>query len=272
MLTKPRHILKVFSFALALSALTACGEHQKTASENKINIGTISGPETELMEVAKTVAADKGLALNIITFTDYAMPNEALSDGSIDANMFQHDPYLQQSIKANGYKIVAIGKTFVYPMGVYSQKIKKLDELKDGSIIAIPKDPSNQGRALLLLQELKLITLKKDAGTDATVLDITENPKKFVFKELDAAQLPKALPDVDLAAINTNYAMLADLLPSRDALAIEHADSPYANLVVVKIKEKDDPKFQKLLDALHSEAVTKKAEELFSGQAVPAWK
>lgn len=268
-----KHTLKVFSFALALSALTACGEHQKTTSENQINVGTISGPETQLMEVAKTVAADKdGLQINIITFTDYAMPNEALSDGSIDANMFQHDPYLKQSIETNKYEITAIGKTFVYPMGVYSQKIKKLDELKDGSIIAIPKDPSNQGRALLLLQELKLISLKKGSGTDATVLNITENPKKFVFKELDAAQLPRALPDVDLAAINTNYAILAGLLPSRDALEIEHADSPYANLVVVRTKEKDDPRFKQLLDALHSEAVLKKAEELFSGQAVPAWK
>ncbi|MDF3055407.1 MAG: metQ [Gammaproteobacteria bacterium] len=268
-----KRTLSLLFFAVTLSAVTACNQHKSSASsENQINVGTISGPETVLMEEAKTVAAENGLQVNIVTFTDYAMPNEALSDGSIDANMFQHEPYLEQSIATNGYDIVAIGKTFVYPMGVYSSKIKQLSELKAGSIFAIPRDPSNQGRALLLLQRAGLVTLKQGSGTDATVLDIIDNPKKLVFKELDAAQLPKVLPDVDAAAINTNYAMLANLTPSRDAILVEHSDSPYANLVVVRKKDKDDPKFQKLLDALHSDAVMKKATALFNGQAVPAWK
>jgi D-methionine transport system substrate-binding protein len=265
-----KNIFKALLLTLTLTALTACGE--KASSENEIKIGTISGPETQLMEVAKEVAADNGLKLDIVTFTDYAMPNEALADGSIDANMFQHQPYLDQAVEARGYDLVVIGKTFVYPMGIYSKKINSLNELKDGSSVAIPKDPSNQGRALLLLQELDLITLESDAGTHATVLNITANPKNLQFTELDAGQLPRTLPDVDIAAINTNYAMLAGLLPSRDALAIESSKSPYANLVVVREGDEDDPKYQKLMDALHSDKVLEEADVLFKGQAIPAWK
>ncbi len=185
------------------------------------------------MEAAKKVAAQKyHLTVEIVPFTDYNMPNEALSDGSIDANMFQHQPYLDAAIKAKGYKIVAVAKTFVYPMGVYSKKITKLAALKPGAVVAIPNDPSNGARALLILQKAGLITLKPSAGATATIADISRNPKKLRFKEIDAAQLPRTLPDVDLAAINTNYAMIAGLIPSRDALFMK-AQSPYANLIVV---------------------------------------
>lgn len=265
-------ILKTIMLIFAFGALSACSQPQAPLT-NHIKVGTISGPETELMEVAQKVAASKhDLKIEIIAFSDYAMPNEALSDGSIDANAFQHAPYLDAAIKSKGYKIVAIAKTFVYPMGVYSKKVKKIGDLKEGATVAIPNDPSNEGRALLLLEKAGLIKLKANVGTNGTIIDIISNPKKLVFKEVEAAQLTRALSDVDLATINTNYAMLAGLLPSRDALLMESPDSPYANLIVVRESQKDDPNLKKLVESFQSEEVIKKAETLFKGQAIPAWK
>jgi D-methionine transport system substrate-binding protein len=261
---------KFLSIAVIFTTLSAC--QQKTSGEGTIKVGTIAGPETQLMEVAKQVAAKNGLDIIIVPFTDYNMPNEALADGSIDANMFQHKPYLEAAIKAKGYKIVAVGKTFIYPMGIYSKKIHDISALPDEAIVAIPNDPSNEARALLILQKAGLITLKPEAGINATVADIATNPKKLKFKEIDAAQLPRVLPDVDLAAINTNYAMVAGLLPSRDALILETPDSPYANLIVVREGSENDPRVIALVNALHSDEVLEKAKELFKDQAIPAWK
>ncbi len=245
----------------------------KQRSENEIYIGTIAGPETELMEVAKEVAADQyHLSVIIVQFNDYALPNQALADGSIDANMFQHEPYLAASINAKNYPISAIGKMFIYPMGIYSNKTHNLAQLNNKAIVAIPNDPTNETRALLLLQQAGLIQLKPDSSDMATIQDIAKNPKELQFKELDAAQLPRILPDVDIAVINTNYALQGGLNPSKDALLKESISSPYANIVVVRTAEKDAAKFKQLLQVLHSEAVVKKAEELFKNQAIPAWK
>lgn len=263
--------ISIFIAILSVILLTNCSKSHQP-NNNLIRIGTIAGPETELMEVAKNVAQQKyNLDIEIVQFTDYILPNQALADGSIDANMFQHLPYLETAMKAKGYNLTPIGKTFIYPMGIYSKKIKDLKDLKDHATVAIPNDPSNEARALLLLEKTGLIKLKPET-TLATPNDITSNPKQLVFKELEAAQLPRILTDVDLAAINTNYAMVAGLLPSRDALALESADSPYANIVVVRTEDKDNPKFQKLMDALHSQEVEAKAKQLFQGQAIPAWK
>lgn len=262
--------LKIICLIAALTLITSC---QKGGDSKTLKVGTIAGPETQLMVVAEQVAAKQyHLDIDIIPFTDYTMPNEALSDGSIDANMFQHQPYLDEAISKRGYHIVAIGKTFVYPMGVYSKKIKNFNELANGASVAIPNDPSNEARALLLLQKAGLITLKPGSTINATVNDIATNPKRLKFKEIDAAQLPRTLPDVDIAAINTNYAIVADLLPSRDALVIETSDSPYANLVVVRKGTESDPRFQQLMNALHSDEVLQEAKKLFHDQAIPAWK
>jgi D-methionine transport system substrate-binding protein len=268
---KLRSLIKILVVCAALFSLAAC---QKQANEgHSIKVGTISGPETELMEEAKKIAQEKyHLNIIIVPFSDYTMPNEALADKSIGANMFQTQSYLDEATKAHGYHFVVAGKTFVYPMGLYSKKIKNLSQLKEGAVVAIANDPSNHARGLLLLEKAGLITLKAGAGTNATVADITSNPKKLKFKELDAAQIPRVLPDVDLAAINTNYAMVANIIPSRDALFRENADSPYANLVVVVQGKENDPRVQELMKALNSEEVEKKAQELFKGQAVPAWK
>lgn len=264
-------VMTLLLLTLVSLTFTGCKQQQETA--NQVRVGVIAGPGTQLMEAAKQVALKKyGLQMTIIPFGDYSMPNQALSDGSIDANMFQDIPFLKMQIKQHHYKIIAIGKTFIYPMAIYSKKIKKLSELKDGAVVAIPNDPSNEARALLLLQQAGLIQLKKGAGVNAMLVDITSNPKKLKIKTLGAAQLPRVLPDVTLAIINTNYAIPAGLLPSRDGLFVEDAThSKYANIVVIRKDEKGQKKFKELVEALHSKAVLQAAKKLFKGQAIPAW-
>lgn len=266
-----KKIVEILLLVFVLLAITACGQ-QKQTQTNSIKVGTISGPETTLMEVAKKVAQQQyGLDIEIISFSDYTLPNAALTDGSIDANMFQHLPFLNEQIKARHYDLAVVGKAFIYPMGAYSHKIKQLNELANGATVAIPNDASNESRALLLLQKAQLISLPPGAMTNATSRDILNNPKQLKFVELDAAQLPRSLQDVDLAVINTNYAIPAGLSPQHDALLLEDKDSPYVNLVVVRSKDKHDPRFQQLVNALHSPEVIAKAKELFGEGAIIGW-
>jgi D-methionine transport system substrate-binding protein len=201
------------------------------------------------------------------------MPNTALSEGSIDANLFQHTLFLEKTIASAGlrYKITAIGKGFIYPMGLYSKKWQSLREIPYKAQVAIPVDPSNSGRALHLLAKAGLITLKSTGNNAPALEDITNNPKKLRIEMLDAAAMPRLLNDVDFAAINTNYALPAGLSPSEHALLVEDKDSPYANVLVVRTQEQLLPKYQQLLSALHSPEVLAKARELFSDQAIPAW-
>jgi D-methionine transport system substrate-binding protein len=264
-----RHLRLLCALMTTLLLITACSKHR---AENEIYVGTIAGPETELMEVAKKVAAKQyKLKIIIVEFNDYSLPNQALADGSIDANMFQHQPYLDATVKAKNYPIMTIGKMFIYPMAVYSSKWKDLNQLSDKAIVALPNDPSNETRALLLLQQGGLIKLKPHTAEILSLQDVAKNPKHLQFKELDAAQLPRILPDVDIAVINTNFALLAGLNPKDNGLLKEAASSPYANIIAVRSSEKNAAKFQHLLDALHSPAVLEKAEQLFKGQAIPAW-
>ncbi len=260
--------LKKIFIATSIFFLVACHASDK----NSLKVGTIAGPETELLDVAKQVAKNKyDLQIDIVEFTDYVQPNSALNDGSIHANMFQHQPYLDQQIKDRHYNLVTIGKTFVYPMGIYSQKIKNAADLPQNGTIAIPNDPSNEGRALLLLQKMGVIQLNKNAGLFATPNDIESNPKKIHFKELDAAQLARSLPDVDAAAINTNYAIPAGLSPTKDAVFHEGADSPYANIIVIRRDELNDPRMKQLVSAIQSQEVIDAAKKIFNDQAIPAW-
>lgn len=262
------HLIKKCLLGMGVLLLSACLSHDK----NTLKVGTISGPESELMQTAKDVAKKQfGLSIDVIEFSEYTQPNAALNDGSIDANMFQHQPFLDQEIKNKHYELITIGRTFIYPMGLYSQKIKKLSELPKGALVAIPNDATNEGRALLLLQKAKLIQLKPRAGIYATPADISSNPKHLVFKELDAAQTARSLPDVSLAAINTNYAIPAGLSPTKDALFHEDKNSPYANIIVIRQDSKDDPRMKQLIAALQSDAVMKAAQKIFKGQAMKAW-
>ncbi|AWQ07447.1 MetQ/NlpA family ABC transporter substrate-binding protein [Bordetella bronchiseptica] len=254
--------------ALLASAFLLAGG---TAQAEKLVVGATQVPHAEILEVVKPALAKEGVELDIKVFTDYVQPNLQLADKQLDANFFQHQPYLDTFNKDRKTNLVSVGLVHVEPFGGYSKKIKSLAELKDGATIAIPNDPSNSGRALLLLQKQGLLKLKDPSNIVATPIDIAENPKKLKFRELEAAMLPRSLDDLDLALINTNYALEAGLVPTRDALFIEGADSPYANLVAARPDNKDAPAVKKLVNALHSEAVRKFIIEKYKGAVVPAF-
>ncbi|MWL73652.1 MetQ/NlpA family lipoprotein, partial [Escherichia coli] len=225
-------------------------------------------------ETAVKVAKEKyGLDVELVTFNDYVLPNEALSKGDIDANAFQHKPYLDQQIKDRGYKLVPAGNTFVYPIAGYSKKIKSLDELQDGSQVAVPNDPTNLGRSLLLLQKQGLIKLKDGVGLLPTVLDVTENPKNLKIVELEAPQLPRSLDDaqIALAVINTTYASQIGLTPAKDGIFVEDKDSPYVNLIVTREDNKDAENVKKFVQAYQSDEVYEEANKVFNGGAVKGW-
>lgn len=259
--------MRILCYLVLIIGLVACGNQQ---SPNVLVIGTIAGPETDLIETAKKVAEeDYGLTIKIVEFNDYNLPNEALEDGSLDANVYQHLPYLKASMLSHGYNLQAIGRTFVYPMGIYSKKYKTLSDLPEGGTIAVPNDPSNEVRAFILLEKAHLITLKNT--TNSGIQDIDSNPKNLKFKEMDAAQLPRILPDVAAAVINTTFALPAGLSPSHDALFTEGKDSPYANIIVIRKDTTKRPQLELFVKALNSDDVKAKAKELFGDAAIPAW-
>ena len=255
------------ALGLALGATTA-----GSAFAASIKLGVMGGSEEEIAEVAKQVAAKHGLEVELITFSDYAIPNEALEHGELDANAFQHQPYLDAQIAARGYHIVPIGFTIVEPIGLYSRKVDKIDALPHGARIGIPNDPSNGGRALNLLAANGLIKLAEGKGLNPSLLDVTENPHNFQFSELDAAQLPHALPDLDGAIINTNYALEAGLDPRKDALIAEsRTNNPYGNFVAARAADKDRADLKTLVEAYQSPEVAKFLETRFKGAILPAW-
>ncbi|WP_018607234.1 MetQ/NlpA family ABC transporter substrate-binding protein [Uliginosibacterium gangwonense] len=247
---------------LATAALTA------QAEEKTIKVGVTAGPHAQILEVVKKVAEHDGLKIQIIEFTDYIQPNAALASNDLDANSYQHLPFLQQQIKDRGYKFASVGTTVAYPIGIYSHKVKSLADLKEGARVGIPNDPTNGGRVLLLLQTKGLIKLKADAGLRATPLDVVENPKKLKIVELDAAQLPRSLDDLDAAAVNGNYAETAGLIPTRDAIALEAAQSPYANIIAVRDQDKNQPWVAKLVKAYHSDEVRHYIQTAFKGNVI----
>lgn len=241
------------------------------AADGTLKVGVTAGPHAQILEVAKTVAARNGLKINIVEFSDYIQPNAALAQGDLDVNIYQHRPFLDQQVKDRGYKIVAVADTVVFPMGIYSKKVKKLDELKAGARIAIPNDPTNGGRALLLLEKVGLIKLDPKAGLKAGPADVTDNPRKLKIVELEAAQLPRALDEVDAAAVNTNYALPAGLVPTRDAIAIETPESPYVNIIAVRQGDENKPDIKALIAAYHSPEVKAFIQKTFQDSVVAAW-
>ena len=242
-----------------------------TAKTVTLKVGATPVPHAEILEFVKPILAKEGINLEIVPFTDYVQPNLALDKGDIDANFFQHQPYLDAFNKDHNLKLVAIGKVHIEPMGIYSKKIKSVSEFTNGDTIAIPNDPSNAGRALALLQKAGLIKLKDGVGIKGTIQDIVDNPKQLKVKMLDAAQLPRVLQDVAGAVINTNFALEAKLNPTKDAMFIEDKDSPYANILVVKDTRANDPNLQKLAKALNSPEVKKFIEDKYQGAIVPAF-
>ena len=268
--------VSVLASALSLSACDqAPKENAATAPEatvKPLRVGVIAGAEEQVAEVAAKVAKEKyNLDVELVSFSDYVTPNVALSDGSLDLNAFQHQPYLDKQIADRGYELVPVGKTFVYPIAAYSKVIKSLDELEDGAKVAVPNDPTNLGRSLLLLEQQGLIEVDDAAGLEATPLNITANPKQLKIIELEAPQLPRSLDDVAFAIINTTYASQLDLLPERDGLFVEDKDSPYTNLLVARKDNQDDDRVKTFVKAYQSDEVYEAAKELFKGDVVKGW-
>lgn len=260
--------------AVLLAGLLLAGCDQQSSDAKHIKVGVINGAEQDVAEVAKKVAKEKyGLEVELVGFSGSLLPNDATNHGELDANVFQHRPFLEQDNKAHDYKLVAVGNTFVFPMAGYSKKIKTVAELKDGATIAIPNDPTNLGRALLLLQKEKLITLKADTGLLPTALDITDNPRHLKIMELEGAQLPRVLDDqkVDVAIISTTYIQQTGLSPVHDSVFIEDKNSPYVNILLAREDNKDAENVKEFLQSYQSPEVAKAAETIFNGGAVPGW-
>lgn len=241
-------------------------------SANTIKVGIVGGPMEQVMQTAQLVAKENyGVNLKVMVFSDYVLPNQALNTGEIDANIFQHIPYLNSQIQAHGFAISPLAKTFVYPMGFYSLKIKSISQLLYDATVAIPNDPTNEGRALLLLQKAGLIKLSNNSGLLATPQNIISNPKNLQFKELDAADVSRALTDVSMGAITNDYVAAAHLTVN-DAILKEGPDVPYANIVAVQTSRLNDPKLQVLVQVMHSPQVLQETQTLFpNGAAIPAW-
>ncbi len=262
-----RQLLKT-TLTAAIAATLAAGA---LAQDKPLKIGVTAGPHAQIFEQVKKVAEKDGLKIQIVEFSDYVQPNAALAAGDLDANSYQHKPYLDNQIKDRGYKFTAVGYTVNFPIGIYSKKVKSLKDLPEGGKVGIPNDPTNGGRVLLVLQDQGLIKLKPDAGLRATPLDVVSNPKKLRFVELDAAQLPRSLDDLDASAINTNYALSAGLNPGKDAIAQESAKSPYVNLIAVRDADKDKPWVAKLVKAYQSPEVKQFIQAEFKGSVLPGF-
>lgn len=268
----------------SLAALTAvgfiagCGGEKapaKSAASSaakavSIKVGVSPVPHAEIINAVKDKLAKEGVNVELVEFNDYVQPNLALNDKSLDANFFQHKPYLEEFCKSRNLKLVSIGAVHLEPMGVYSNKIKDIKALPEGAHVAIPNDPTNGGRALLVLQSAGLIKLKDGAPITATPQDIASNPKNLKFSELEAPQLPRALEDADIAVINMNFALEAKLDP-KNAIYTEGADSPYANIVAVRAGDEKRPELQKLMKALQSKEVKDFIEKKYGGSVKAAF-
>jgi D-methionine transport system substrate-binding protein len=250
----------------ALAALAAF-----SAQAESLSVAATAVPHAEILEFVKPALAKDGVELNIKVFTDYVQPNVQVAEKRLDANFFQHQPYLDEFNKSRGTELVSVAGVHVEPFGAYSSQHKSLADLPQGANVVIPNDATNGGRALLLLQKAGVITLKPEAGILATPKDIVENPKAIKVRELEAATLPRVLTQVDLALINTNYALEAKLNPTKDALAIEGSDSPYVNILVARADNKDNAALQKLAKALNSAEVKAFIAEKYQGAVVPAF-
>ena len=268
----------------ALSAaafITGCGSSQKPASsaaasapaeKKEITVGATAGPHAEVVEAAAKEAEKNGLKVNVKEFSDYITPDQALADGDLDIVVYQHKPFMENFNKQHGTHLTDIGRAILMRMGIYSNKVKDVKDLPDGATISIPNDPTNEGRGLQLLEKAGVIKLKEGVGMKATPADVVENPKNIQFKEIEAAQLPRSLDDVDASVITMNYVMSAGLCPEKPAIFLEDKDTPLAVMIIaVREKDKDQPAYKKFVQAYQSDAVKKFIAEKYKGTIVPAW-
>ena len=269
---------KVLSIAvLSALALSGCNEEKKAdaapaTAANKIKVGVMSGPEHTVAEKAAKIAKEKyGLDVEFVLFNDYALPNTAVSKGDLDANAMQHKPYLDKDSSSKWiYNLVIVGNTFVYPLAGYSKKIKSVNELADGAVVAVPNDPSNLARALILLEKQGLIKLKDNTNLFSTTMDIIENPKHLKVQEVDTSVAAKALDDVDLAVVNNTYAGQVGL-SSNDGIFVEDKDSPYVNIIVARKDNKDTKAVQDFVKAYQTDEVYQEAQKHFKDGVVKGW-
>lgn len=254
---------KLFAAVAAVAAFSA--------HAGDLSVAATPVPHAEILEFVKPALAKEGVNLKVKVFTDYVQPNVQVAEKRLDANFFQHQPYLDEFNKSKGTNLVSVAAVHLEPLGAYSSKLKKLDELKDGATVVIPNDATNGGRALLLLDKAGLIKLKDSKNILSTPKDIVENKKNLKFRELEAATIPRVLTQVDLALINTNYALEAKLNPEKDALVIEGSDSPYVNILVARPDDKDSEDMKKLVAALHTPEVKAFILEKYKGAILPAF-
>jgi D-methionine transport system substrate-binding protein len=255
----------------ALAALPVFGPAQAYAAEQTVRVGIMSAEDEDIWSVVSQEALKRGLTVKLAVFNDYTQPNEALENGELEANAFQHKPYLDNQIKTRGYHIVPVGYTAVWPIGLYSRKHHKLADLPSGSVIGVPNDPSNEGRALRVLESQGLIKLKPDAGILATTQDITANPKNIVVKELDAGIVGRSIDDLDAAVVNTDWALKSNLTQN-DRLATEPVDNnPYRNFIAVKAGHENDPWVKILVASYENDNVRAALAKIYKGTALPAW-
>ena len=270
-LVVPFAILAFASLALAGCGNSSSSSTKPAETKKEIKIGATAGPHAEVAEAVAKEAQKQGLNVKVVEFTDYITPDKALASGDIDLNSYQHKPFLDNFNKQNNSDLVPIGKTILMRMGIYSDKVKDVKDIKDGGIVAIPNDPTNGGRGLVLLEKAGLIKLKDGVGFKATIADIAENPKNLQFKELEAAQLPRSLADVDAAAITMNYVMSAGLDVKKQGIFLESKDEPLAVMVLAaRNKDKDDQTYKKIADIFRSEAVKQFIADKYKGTIVPA--
>lgn len=259
---------------LFLSGCNGCNRSEEALSSERttIKLGVVGEIESQLWEKVKAIARDEqDVMIELVRFNDYVTPNIALSDGSIDANAFQHAPYLIEMVQSRKLALSNVGKTFVFPLAAYSKTITSLDALRTGATVAIPNDPTNGGRALKLLHKRGLILLADASKLMPTTRDVVKNPHAIKIVELEAAQLPRALDDVDLAIINTTFASAAGLSPAKDGLFREDGDSDYVNIVAVRTEDKDASWVKKLLRAVQNPGIAHEASVLFEGAALSGW-
>jgi D-methionine transport system substrate-binding protein len=273
-----RNTAKITTAVLAAGALTlglsACGgDSSSSSTDGPLIVAASPVPHAEILTYVKdNLAKKEGLDLEVKEFTDYVTPNTATQDGSVGANYFQNKPYLDDFNKKNGTDIVPVVTVHLEPLGLYSRTVKKADDLKSGATVAIPNDTVNEARALKLLAANGLITLKAGVGNEATPSDITKNPKNLKFKELEAAQTPRSLDDVDAAVVNGNYAIESDLKPAQDALVLESPkNNPYGNFLAVKKGNEDDPRVKKLAKLLTSPEVKKFIQDKYAGSVLASF-
>jgi D-methionine transport system substrate-binding protein len=262
--------LPLASLALTLLLLAGCSGSGKQ-DDNVLTVAATAVPHAEILKQVKPLLAKEGVELRIKVFADYVQPNTQVAEKAIDLNYFQTRPYLEAFNRERGTQLTIITGVHIEPFAAYSHKYKSIDQLPDGASVTLPNDPSNNSRALLLLAKHGLITLKDPTDEMATLKDVTANPKHLKFRELEAAMLPRTLDEVDLALINTNYALAAGLNPTKDALLIEDKDSPYVNYLVGRPDNRNDPRVQKLAKALTSPRIRAFIEQKYRGAVLPAF-